>query len=317
MRAQFLLFCTIFLVVLSLTACTRERSTPEPTTAPAVTTPAGGQGSSEPVVETVGTAETAASPSPAAGASTPEPTATRQVFQYTVAAGDTLSSIAAFFGVSMQQLRELNNLTDDSIFAGQILRIPEGEPTPTPEPFRHVVQAGETLSSIATRYGLSTLTLIEVNSIQDPDSLIVGASLLIPGVTAPSTDSGTTGSGASSDAGGVSLPDDSQEPVIHVVQPNETLYSIAADYGVSTADIIAVNSISNPNILRSGQRLLIPGVTPRQALEARGIRHTVQSGESLSEIARRYGVPVAEIMAANGLTDPNTIMVGQELLIPQ
>jgi LysM repeat protein len=65
-----------------------------------------------------------------------------------------------------------------------------------------------------------------------------------------------------------------------------------------------------------GQQLVIPGVSAREALEARGERHVVQSGESLSMIAAEYGVSIESIMAANSLDDPNTIVVGQELLIP-
>lgn len=315
MRAQVLLFCTILLAVTSLTACTRERATPEPTTAPAVTTPAEGQDSAEPVVEVIGSPDAAASASPTAAPATdtPEPEPTRGVFQHTVSAGETLSSIAGLYGVPVQQLRVLNNLTDDSIFAGQILRIPEGEPTPTPEPFRHVVQPGETLSSIAAFYGLNTNTLIEVNNILDPNALQVGTSLLIPGVAAPSTNSPETGT----DSGTSSAPANSQEVVTHLVQQNETISGIAASYGVSVSSLLEANNLINPNILRAGQVLVIPGVTPRQVLEARGVRHTVQSGESLSSIASRYGVSVANIMSANGLSDPNTIMVGQELLIPQ
>jgi LysM repeat protein len=101
------------------------------------------------------------------------------------------------------------------------------------------------------------------------------------------------------------------------VQPGETLSTIAADYGVDATSLAAANNLANPNMLRAGQRLFIPGVTPQQAIEARGVRHTVASGESLSQIAQNYGVTVAQIMAVNGLDDPNTIVVGQELLIPQ
>jgi len=310
-RTQFLLSCFILLAV-TLTACTRERPTPEPTASPAATAPASGQGGAEPVVEAIGTSAASPSPSPDAGTPTPEPTATRAMLQYTVQAGDTINSIAASFRISPQLLREMNNLLDDNIFAGQILRVPEGDPTPTPEPFRHTVKANETLSSIAAQYGVSFITLIEVNNIQNPDALIVGTTLLIPGMAAPDTQSTTTTGGTTG-----TTTTGAQEPVIHVVQPNETLSSIAELYSVSAADISAINNIQNPNLLRAGQRLIIPGITQRQLQEARSIAHVVQSGESLSGIARDYGVTVQAIMTANDLTDPNTIMVGQRLLIPR
>jgi LysM repeat protein len=161
-----------------LTACTRERATPEPTATPAETA-APTRTSSEPVVETVSTS--AATPTAtAAGTATPEAGVSSALIQYTVQGGDTIGSIAAQFRVTEQQLRELNNLPNDDIFAGQILRVPEGEPTPTPEPFKHVVQPGETLTTIAARYGVNFLTLVEVNGLESPDTLAEGTELLIP-----------------------------------------------------------------------------------------------------------------------------------------
>src|SRR5690606_22262648 len=179
-----------------MSACTRERSTPEAPAAPtaaAETAASATPSSAEPVVEAGDStpapeAEETATP-------TPEPTDVRGTFQYTVQAGDTIASIAASFSTSEQKIRELNFLPDDNIFAGQILIVPEGEPTPTPEPFKHVVQAGETLFSIAALYGVQPFVLVEVNNIQNPHALAVGTELLIPGVASPST-------GGDSDGGG-------------------------------------------------------------------------------------------------------------------
>ncbi|MFN3332899.1 MAG: LysM peptidoglycan-binding domain-containing protein [Caldilinea sp.] len=313
MRTQFLLSCFLLLAVLSLTACTRERPTPSPAIAPTSE-----QGGAEPIVEMVDASTATPSPSPDANTPTPEPTATREIFQYTVVAGDTINSIAARFTISTQQLRELNNLRDDNIFAGQILRVPEPDPTPTPEPFRHTVKANETLSIIAAQYGVNPNRLIELNNILNPDALQVGQELLIPGMTAPAgAGSNAQGDAATAAPGSGATTTDAQQLVTHVVQPGETLGSIAALYGVNAADISAVNGITNPNLLRAGQQLVIPGVTQRQMLEARSTVHVVQSGESLSGIAQQYGVTMQAIMAANELSDPNTIMVGQRLLIPR
>lgn len=313
MRTQFLFI--LLLIAALLTACTRDPATPEPTTTPAETV-APTRTSSEPVVETVGTLAT--TPTAAATATgTPEPGVSGALIQYTVQGGDTIGSIAAQFNVTEQQLRELNNLPNDDIFAGQILRVPEGEPTPTPEPFKHVVRAGETLTMIAAQYGVNFLTLVEVNGLESPDTLAEGTELLIPGVVAPTSgadaaagEGATTTQGASGGVAGQSI-------VTHVVQPGETLSTIAADYAIDTADLAAANNLTNPNMLRAGQQLIVPGVTQQQAVEARGVRHTVASGESLSQIAQNYGVTVEQIMAANGLDNPNTIVVGQELVIPQ
>ena len=323
MRVKSALILSLLFAAAVMSACTRERHTPEATTAPtaaAETAASATPGSAEPVVEAVDSTPTPEAEETATP--TPEPTDVRGTFQYTVQAGDTIASIAASFSTSEQKIRELNFLPDDNIFAGQILIVPEGEPTPTPEPFKHVVQAGETLFSIAALYGVQPFVLVEVNNIQNPDALAVGTELLIPGVASPST-GGDSDGGGSEDSGGVDVSQpgtigaDTSSSVTHIVQPGETLNSIAADYGVDSAALASANNLTNRNLVRVGQVLVIPGITEREALEARGTRHTVQTGESLSQIAQQYGVTVEQILAVNGLDDPNTIIVGQELLIPR
>lgn len=324
MRVKSALILSLLLAAAVMSACTRERPTPEATAAPtaaAETAASATPGSAEPVVEAVDSTPTPEAEETATP--TPEPTDVRGTFQYTVQAGDTIASIAASFSTSEQKIRELNFLPDDNIFAGQILIVPEGEPTPTPEPFKHVVQAGETLFSIAALYGVQPFVLVEVNNIQNPDALAVGTELLIPGVASPSTGGDSDGGGDSEDSDGAdssqpgTIGADTSSSVTHIVQPGETLNSIAADYGVDSAALASANNLTNRNLVRVGQVLVIPGITEREALEARGTRHTVQTGESLSQIAQQYGVTVEQILAVNGLDDPNTIIVGQELLIPR
>jgi LysM repeat protein len=325
-RTTLLRTACLLAVALLLVACTRDRPEAEPaaTTAAEVTpvavtgTPTAAEAATE---ETTEEATEEVTP-------TPEEEAAGETFDYTVRAGDTLAAIAGRFDTTVQTLRELNFLLDDNIFGGQVLAVPyiegmtaEGAPTPTPAPFAYVVESGDTLNSIAIQFGVDPITLVEVNSIIDPNNLSVGTELLIPGYTAPasSSPSGTgAGDGTSSTAapatgeggaGGDAL-------VVHVVQPGETLNQIAIEYGVDVAVLSQANRIANGNLIRVGQRLVIPGLTERQALEARGTRHVVLSGESLTGIALRYGVSTEVIMALNSLDDPNTIVVGQELLIP-
>ena len=239
--------------------------------------------------------------------------------------GETLASIAEKFQTEVQTLRELNFLLDDNIFAGQVLSVPyvegmtaEGAPTPSPTPFTYVVEVGDTLSSIAARFDVRPGTLIEVNNILDPNNLAVGTPLLIPGYVNPAgaSEGDTTTSSDSAASGATATGGTAGDSVVHVVQPGESLGQIAVEYGVDPVALLQANNIANGNLIRVGQQLVIPGVSARDALEARGERHIVQSGESLSMIATQYGVSIEAIMAANSLDDPNTIVVGQELLIP-
>jgi len=316
-------------VALPLVACTRDRPEADPTavvaaevTPVAVTAaPTVAETATEETTQEANTEKATPEVTP-----TPEEEAAGETFDYTVRAGDTLALIAGRFETTVQTLRELNFLLDDNIFSGQVLAVPyiegmtaEGAPTPTPAPFSYVVKSGDTLNSIAIQFGVDAITLVEVNSITDPNNLSVGTELLIPGYTAP-TSSSPSGAGAATGSS-AALPTgeggaDGDALVVHVVQPGETLNQIAAEYGVDVAALSQANRIANGNLIRVGQRLVIPGLTERQALEARGTRHVVQSGESLTAIALRYGVSTEVLMALNSLDDPDKIVVGQELLIP-
>jgi LysM repeat protein len=79
---------------------------------------------------------------------------------------------------------------------------------------------------------------------------------------------------------------------------------------------MAANGLTDQDILRIGQELIIPGVTARDVAEAQGNVHVVAAGESLLSIALLYGVTVEELQAANELDNPDSIFIGQELIIP-
>ncbi len=111
---------------------------------------------------------------------TPPPAPTR----YVVQRGDTLYSIARRFGVSIWQLASLNNIPNiNLIYVGQVLIIPTPGPTPPgpgPAPNQYVVQYGDTLFSIARRFGVSVWQLASYNNIPNPNYIRAGQVLLIP-----------------------------------------------------------------------------------------------------------------------------------------
>jgi len=106
-------------------------------------------------------------------------------------------------------------------------------------------------------------------------------------------------------------------PVIHIVQPGQTLYGIARLYGVTVAALSQANGLSTMSYLRPGDRLVIP-VNPESPLPLSPAQtiHVVQAGEKLSDLARRYNVSEARIREANGMGDDDQIAVGDRLLIP-
>jgi len=103
---------------------------------------------------------------------------------------------------------------------------------------------------------------------------------------------------------------------MHVVQKGENLYRISLRYGVSQQAIINANHLSNPNYIWVGQRLCIPSCCYPPPPPPCGFWYTVKCGDTLYSIALRYGKCVQQLVAANGLKDPNYIWVGQKLFIP-
>ncbi len=183
---------------------------------------------------------------------------------------------------------------------------PTPEPSPTPQiaqaPTTHVVAAGETLSSIGTTYNVSPHLIALANDLSDADVITSGTTLYIP------------------DANG-RLPDSAPTLGVHVVQAGESLSSIASSFGVTTQNLMYANGISDPNYIQVGQVLTIPrgNVAPPPApvpVPAPQTTYTVQAHDTLYSIAKRYGVTIEAVMAANGLTDRTYITTGQVLIIP-
>jgi LysM repeat protein len=143
----------------------------------------------------------------------------------------------------------------------------------------HVVQRGETLYSIARRYGTSVTTLVQANGLRNANFIWVGQRLTIPG---------SGGGGGSSSGGGSGL---------HVVRWGETLYSIARRYGTSVTALVQANALRSANYIYAGQRLRIPGGGGGSSggggsAPSGGGVHVVQRGETLYSIARRRWIDV-------------------------
>jgi LysM repeat protein len=160
-----------------------------------------------------------------------------------------------------------------------------------------VVRPGETLSEIAERHGVSLSRLMQANGITNPDLVVVGSRLVIPG----SGGGGTRGGGTVT------------------VQPGDTLSDIAARHGLSTTRLMQLNGISNPDLVMVGQRLVVGGTSRTAAAPASALPtapYTVKSGETLSEIAARFGTSTDRLIQLNRISDPNLVVTGTRLAIP-
>jgi len=182
---------------------------------------------------------------------------------------------------------------------------------------RHRVQSGESLSRIASRYGVSTEAIQSINRISNPNRITVGMELIIPTTGSSSSQTAlasTAGASkpkstrtASTSTRSTARPSRSQT-VTHTVQRGEALSRIAENYGVSTSDVMRWNNISNANRVLVGQKLKI------HTSAAQWTVHTVRSGDTLSEIAERYNCSSTDLRTWNDMRG-STIYVGQKIKI--
>ncbi|MBN1309791.1 MAG: LysM peptidoglycan-binding domain-containing protein [Anaerolineae bacterium] len=104
----------------------------------------------------------------------------------------------------------------------------------------------------------------------------------------------------------------------HVVQPGETLSAIARQYGLTVEQIAAANGITNPDRIYAGQVLVIPGGSSGGSTGGNTATssYTVVAGDTLSQIARRFGTTVATLAQLNGLSNVDLLFIGQVLVVP-
>ncbi len=152
----------------------------------------------------------------------------------------------------------------------------------------YTVQPGDTLTAIARRYGVSVQALALANGLANANRIYTGQRLLIPGYS-------DGGPGCN----------------VYTVQRGDTLTSLARYFGVTTNALAQANGIRNINRIEVGQRLCIPNRMPAPS----PTYYTVQRGDTLTSIARRFGTTGYALQQLNRLSDPNRIQVGQVLRI--
>ncbi len=211
---------------------------------------------------------------------------------YTVKSGDSLYSIASKNDLTVQELKNYNNLTSNVLQIGQILKIPvvSTEEVPIGKYGEYVVKSGDSLYSIGRKYGYTPQQLIDYNNL-DSTILSVGQLLKIPTV--------------SSDL-------EQTNYIEYTVKSGDNLYSIGRKYGVSPQELINYNNLTS-NLLSIGQTLKIP--TSSSGTNTTYIEYTVKSGDNLYSIGRKHGYTAQELMNYNNLKS-NLLSIGQTIRIP-
>lgn len=176
---------------------------------------------------------------------------------YTVRAGDTVSGIAAQFGLRTDAVLSLNGLSRASIIhPGQVLRLLDAVavatgPTPAPAPAAssHAVVSGDTISAIAKRYGFSTDAVLAANDMTRASIIYPGQRVALP----------TGGAVASTPAAPAPAPAPTPSAAAHTVVSGDTISGIAQRYGASIDAVLGANGLSRSSIIYPGQRITLPG----------------------------------------------------------
>ncbi|MCD5001336.1 LysM peptidoglycan-binding domain-containing protein [Enterococcus saccharolyticus] len=243
---------------------------------------------------------------------------------YTIKSGDTLSIIASKYGVSVNQLKTWNNLSSDLIFVGQTLKVNQNgsgtskpnnnqnKPTPNkPTTSTYTIKSGDTLSIIASQYGVSVSQLKTWNNLSS-DLIFVGQTLKVS----------QNGSGTSKPNNNQSKPTPNKSTRTYTIKSGDTLSVIASQYGVSVSQLKTWNNLSS-DLIFVGQTLKVNKNSSTQSTstsrptsnkKTNAKTHAVKSGDSLWLLSQTYGTSINQLKALNGLSS-DIIYVGQTLKV--
>ena len=206
---------------------------------------------------------------------------------YIVQKGDSLYSIANKLGTTVSELKKENNLTSNTLQIGEVLRIPTKEIYEEEENV-YIVQKGDTLYSVAMANNTTVDELKKANNLTS-NILSTGQLLKIPSALLPES--------------------------TYTVKKGDSLYSIANKYNTTVEELKRINNLTS-NTLSIGQVLKLPSDKPNKIEQEKNtITYTVQKGDSLYSIARKYYTTIDKIKDLNKLTT-NLLSIGQVLLIP-
>lgn len=214
---------------------------------------------------------------------------------YVVKSGDSLWSIAKKFNISVDELKQMNDLSSNLLSIGQILKIRRlEEEIPSVEYIIYTVKAGDSLYAIGRSYNISVEELKTYNSLTS-NVLSIGQKIKIPTLTTLPI---------------LPFEEDFQ---IYIVRQGDTLYSIARKYDLTVDKLKEINNLSS-NVLSLNQQIKIPIGIKKETLEY--IEYVVKSGDNLYSISTKYNTTVDKIKEASNIIS-NNLSIGQILRIPK
>ena len=205
---------------------------------------------------------------------------------YTVKKGDSLYQIANKYNITVEELKKLNNLSNNYLSIGQILKIPSNNDLPVNKENVYIVKKGDTLYQIAKKYNTTVEELKKINNITS-NLLSVNQKLTIP----------------------TKITNESTEYDYYIVQKGDSLYQIAKKYNITTNELKNINNLTT-DLLNIGKKIKVPKT------EEKYIIYIVEKGDSLYQIAKKYNTTINDIKNINNLST-NLLNIGQELKIPR
>ena len=209
---------------------------------------------------------------------------------YIVKRGDTLYSIARDNNISVAELKNINNITNNTIYVGQELylknKIVEEEPNVNDDIY--VVKKGDTLYSISKKLNISIDTLKALNKL-NTNEIYVGQQLIL------CNDKNT------------------EEYDVYTVKKGDSLWSISQKYNISVKELIELNNLNNLT-LQINQKLKVPKTIIIEPEENDTEIYIVEKNDTLWSISRKFNISVNELKELNNLTS-NLLSIGQELKI--
>ena len=186
------------------------------------------------------------------------------------------------------------NRFTDGVLLSNTTPLPSPE-TPTQDnTIIYTVKPGDTLSKIAREYGTTVNEIVSLNpSIKNPN-------LIYPGEQFTIKNNGNS---------------NTSNTIIYTVVSGDTLSQIASKYNTTVSNLVAINNISNPNLIYPGEKITITSNTTNLGNECGKVLYTIKRGDTLSEIAQEYGTTVNEIATLNNISNPNLIYAGNIIRI--
>ncbi|WP_243349478.1 LysM peptidoglycan-binding domain-containing protein [Parabacteroides sp. FAFU027] len=214
----------------------------------------------------------------------------KEYYIYQVASGEGLYSICKKFNVTQDEIIKSNPDIENGLKSGQTLRIPVKKPNGKQDEsgfFYHTIEQGETLSSIAIMYGVSTASIKKLNPESDKNFKI-GFTLKIPQTVKVAEETGK------------------EDYKYHTIAPKETLSSLAKQYGITIQNITDLNPGLTAENFQIGKVIRIDiskakktEVEKKETIEEAFFEYLTKKNETLYSISRKFNVPIDSILAIN------------------